>query len=317
MADYLVGEASSVLATLEDGRFQCCVTSPPYWGLRDYGAREQLGIEPTPEEYVTRLVSILRGVRRVLRSDGSLWLNLGSTYIGGRNGGVGANSMFHKRGNGGRNHQAARDAWKVRAEHGTHRRAPGWKAKDLVLIPAMVAIAARADGWWLRSECIWVKSSPMPEPAVDRPGRAHEQVFLLTKSARYFYDRRAVGRALAPSTVRDHRKTGVVGQGYADLTTAWPLPPTPYRGAHFATMPVGLAEICIRASSRIGDEVLDPFGGAGTTALAATRLGRRSTLIDINPAYESLARDRLRGLQGTLAQAEAVAGIGEVDDVVA
>ena len=175
------------LASFKDGSVHCCVTSPPYWGLRDYGVDGQIGLEATVEEYVAKLVDVFRAVRRVLRDDGTLWLNLGDTYMGGRNGGMGEKSQITSS----RNHDAARAAWKASGGR-THRRNPGLKPKDLVGVPWRVALALQADGWWLRSDIIWHKPNAMPESARDRPTLVHEYVFLLSKSARYHYDADAI-----------------------------------------------------------------------------------------------------------------------------
>ena len=297
----LVGDVRQTLPTLPDASVQCCVTSPPYFGLRDYGHDWQIGLEQTPDEYVAQMVSVFREVRRVLREDGTLWLNLGDSYAaqGGAHGGrednqrgVGAKRL-HMEGAG---DQMA-------------RRAPsGVKPKDLLGIPWRVAFALQADGWYLRSDIIWHKPNPMPESVTDRPTKAHEYVFLLTKSARYYYDAGAIaedsvvpaGRVMAfgsPSQVGTLR--GDVGRvrvddGTRNARTVWPIATQPYKGAHFATMPPTLAERCIKAGTKAGDTVLDPFGGAGTTGLVADRLGRDAILCELNPSYADLARARIK-----------------------
>ena len=291
---------------------QCVVTSPPYWGLRSYlleGSEDkslELGLEPTPDEYVSAMVAVFREVRRVLRDDGTLWLNLGDTYVsnpGDRNkvGGFQANPSPAR---------ALAESAMSFNKHGK-----GIKPKDLVGIPWMVAFALRADGWYLRSDVIWSKGSCMPESVTDRPTRSHEYVFLLTKNSRYFYDHEAVKE---PSLTGDPRKPHGPGQasiggrpasGHRDednvrtgdtanrnRRSVWTLNSRPYKGAHFATMPTALAEVCIKAGSRPGDTVLDCFSGSGTTGYVANRLGRNYIGTDLNIDYLPLAEARLRGM---------------------
>jgi DNA modification methylase len=305
----LIGDCLEVLRGLPDGMAQTCVTSPPYYGLRDYGHVGQIGLEETPDAYVARLVDVFREVRRVLRDDGTLWLNLGDSYA--RAGGTDRQiSSTCKVGN----------TLKTLEMLPCRKQAPpdGLKDKDLLGIPWMVAFALRADGWWLRQDIIWHKPNPMPESVTDRCTKAHEYVFLLTKSARYFYDAAAIAEDAAYTGI-----TGMDGSGFKppqnfsgkhsggsetlparktvpgmddgkrNARSVWPIATQPYSGAHFATMPTALAERCIRAGSKPGDMVLDPFGGAGTTGLVADRLGRSATLIELNPEYARLARERI------------------------
>lgn len=290
------GDALASLRTLPDASVQCCVTSPPYWGLRDYGAEGQIGQESTPEEYVARLVAVFREVRRVLADDGVLWLNLGDTYAATTRGSSGKGDK--QRSNAGT--LIADRRWAV---------PDGLKPKDLVGIPWMVAFALRADGWYLRSEVIWSKPNPMPESVTDRPTKAHEQVFLLTKSARYRYDAEAIREAATdPQTHAGKRQNqaatgagfeirgGLTNQAPRDTRNArsvWAITPEPCALAHFATMPPELARRCILAGSRRADIVLDPFGGAATTALMALAHGRRAILCEINPDYIALQHERL------------------------
>ncbi len=301
----MIGDCLKVLRGLPDGMAQTCVTSPPYYGLRDYGHVGQIGLEETPDAYVARLVDVFREVRRVLRDDGTLWLNLGDSYAaqGGAHGGrddnqrgVGAKRL-HAEGAG---DQAAR------------RPAQGCKPKDLLGIPWMVAFALRADGWYLRSAIVWHKPNPMPESVRDRPTSSYENVFLLSKRASYYYDAAAIAEpADFPGDDRHNRtdarkvsdpmcadggsraRTGNPTGLTRNARNVWTIATQPYRGAHFATMPPDLAERCIKAGSRPGDTVLDPFGGAGTTGLVADRLGRSATLIELNPEYARLARERI------------------------
>ncbi|MDB5413214.1 MAG: methyltransferase [Rubritepida sp.] len=298
--DILVGDSLEVLRGLPAASVQCCVTSPPYFGLRDYGQAGQIGLEPTPDAYVARLVEVFAEVRRVLRPDGTCWLNLGDCYASA--GGP----------------QVAQTKWNIEGASdgqsaGLTRRPPACaKPKDLLGIPWMVAFALRADGWYLRSDIVWAKPNPMPESVKDRPTNAHEHVFLLTKSERYFYDRDAIREEAVsdhPSGngfKRDARESykdanGARGSdaqwtgvgGYRNARNVWTITPQPFKGAHFATMPPALVERCIKAGSRPGDAVLDPFFGAGTTGLVARRLGRSCTGIELSPAYAEIARARL------------------------
>jgi DNA modification methylase len=292
----LIGDCLEVLRGLPDGMAQTCVTSPPYYGLRDYGCDGQIGLEATPDAYVARLVDVFREVRRVLRDDGTLWLNIGDSYA--RAGGTDRQiSSTGKVGN----------TLKTLEMLPCRKQAPpdGLKDKDLLGIPWMVAFALRADGWWLRQDIIWHKPNPMPESVTDRCTKAHEYVFLLTKSARYFYDADSIreaptGRTDALSVIntganneREKRTLNNDGTIGANARSVWPIATQPYSGAHFATMPPALAERCIKAGSKPGDIVLDPFGGAGTTGLVADRLGRSATLIELNPEYARLARERI------------------------
>jgi DNA modification methylase len=305
----LIGDCRTRLAELAPASVQCCVTSPPYWGLRDYGVDGQIGLESSPAEYVEQLVGVFREVRRVLRDDGVLWLNLGDSYIGAGNGEQGA---------GGQCADRAASRLGVREAKRAKSTGHGLKSKDLVGIPWRVAFALQADGWWLRCDVVWAKPSPMPESVTDRPTRAHEFVFLLAKSERYFYDAKAIAeRAVseAPSGSKErkdraefggvnsdrHQKFSVpwadVG-GTRNARSVWTIASQPYSGAHFATMPPTLVERCIMAGSRIGDTVLDPFLGSGTTGMVAEALGRRWIGCELNPDYAELikARTAQRGL---------------------
>jgi DNA modification methylase len=312
----LIGDALARLREIPDDSVHCCVTSPPYWGLRDYGVEGQIGLEETPEAYVARMVEVFAEVRRVLRGDGTCWVNLGDSYAGSW-------------GNQGR-----------KEERGTQRpinapmmqnlapypdkrtRTGSWvndhptlKPKDLVGIPWRVAFALQADGWWLRSDIIWHKPNPMPESVTDRPTKSHEYVFLITKNDRYAYDSDAIrepdsgtdhprfvldGPSLEPSggLKSPHRgirtAEGRNGQG-RNARSVWTIAPQPFPGSHFATMPPALAERCIKAGCPSGGTVLDPFGGAGTTGLVADRLQRNAVLIELSPVYAEMARARIQG----------------------
>jgi len=307
----ITGDCATVLPTLPAESVQCCVTSPPYFGLRDYGHEGQIGLEETPEAFVSRLVSVFREVRRVLANDGTLWLNLGDSYAGswGAQGKQGAGGQMATR----RISEARQVA--AHPKRGSHTgtiRQMGLKPKDLIGVPWAVAFALRADGWLLRSDIIWAKPNPMPESIADRPTKAHEYLFLLAKSERYHYDADAIAepsvsdRPAGNGYKRDARLTtrGAGGPRGGDTPwqptetrnrrTVWTIPTRPFHGAHFATFPVDLVEPCILAGSRPGDTVLDPFAGAGTTGLVADRLGRSFVGIEINEEYATMARERIR-----------------------
>lgn len=316
------GDCREVLATLPAGSVQCCVTSPPYYGLRDYRVAGQIGLEASPDVYVGELVAVFREVRRVLADDGTVWLNLGDSYAGswgaqGRGGAPSASSTLEGHGHRGggpklRGLSAVQIAAAPKRERtGSVAHLGGVKEKDLLGITWMVAFALRADGWFLRRDIIWHKPNPMPESVRDRPTSAHEYVFLLSKSAQYFYDAAAIAEpAEFPVGTREDRRRGEFGgKGAAgpvgrepfrairetrNARSVWTIPTQPYAGAHFATMPRDLAERCIKAGSRGGDTVLDPFGGAGTTGLVADRLGRNAVLIELNGDYARQAEQRMR-----------------------
>ena len=292
------GDCLTVLRTMEAESVNCVVTSPPYWGLRDYGTNGQLGLEATPEQYVAKMVGVFREVRRVLRSDGTLWLNMGDSYAVGK-----LKTSYNGDG-------SADLGWTNKRS----RKAPlGLKPKDLVGIPWRLAFALQADGWWLRSDIIWSKPNPMPESVTDRPTKAHEYVFLMTKSARYFYDAEAVKERSEPSsggfqsraerglTVHGNGETGqALGRGgfvaYTGLhnrRTVWEIPTQPYPEAHFATFPEKLVEPCILAGCPRGGTVLDPFAGSGTTLLVAAKHGHKAIGIELKPEYLELARKRV------------------------
>ena len=302
------GDALDTMRTWPDGCVDCVVTSPPYWNLRDYGVAGQVGLESSPEEYVAKLVAVFAEVRRVMRDDATLWLNLGDSYAasqmgGGGGGGAGRSTLV-----GTPNEEIARFV---------HRPQHGLKPKDLCGIPWRVAFALQADGWWLRSDIIWAKRAPMPESVTDRPTRSHEYVFLLSKSARYYFDQDAVmDVALQPigkerrsgcrsweelrvggTATNNGTSTSILGsnQGapFRNIRDVWTLGPEPFAEAHFAVMPTKLVEPCIKAGSRRGGVVLDPFAGAGTVGVVCRRLDRRFIGTELSPTFARMARKRI------------------------
>lgn len=307
------GDCRSSMASLSPESVQTCITSPPYWGLRDYGHAEQIGLESSPAQYVGELVDVFRAVRRVLKDDGTLWLNLGDSYASV----AGGYDSTGSRGTSATISSKTQSA----VVKGRNRTPPeGLKPKDLVGIPWRVAFALQADGWWLRSDIIWSKPNPMPESVTDRPTKAHEYVFLLTKSERYLYDADAIrepisdgsaaryeyafGGPKSDALVKANRdgvgvRTRVVGDRTVpdgrNRRTVWTISTKPFSGAHFATMPWDLAEPCVLAGSRPGDLVLDPFTGSGTVGMVALRHGRSFVGCEINPEYARMARDRISG----------------------
>ena len=303
MIRVLHGDCRELLPTLPDASVQCVVTSPPYYGLRSYlpdghpDKSLELGLEATPDEYVAQMVAVFREVRRVLRDDGTVWLNLGDSYAASTKGSGGHNPK----------QDSNRGSW---MDDCSWRIPSGLKPKDLLMMPARVALALQADGWWLRSDIIWHKPNPMPESVTDRPTSSYEHVFLLTKRSRYFYDADAVredaeyGRSVETASWHAKADAGSAGVRFSNTSTpgnggtrncrnVWTIATSPYRGAHFATFPPELAERCIRAGSKPGDTILDPFGGAGTTGLVADRLQRNVVLIELSPGNCDQSRDRI------------------------
>ena len=288
------GDCIEAMRTLPDASVHCCVTSPPYWGLRDYGHDGQIGLESTPEAYVARMVEVFREVRRVLREDGTCWVNLGDSYSATTKGSSGVGKNATNKGT-----LIADRVWQV---------PPGLKPKDLVGIPWRVAFALQADGWWLRQDIIWHKPNPMPESVRDRCTKAHEYVFLMTKSERYFYDAEAVSEAAATAGQKGlgfyPGRAGAMGRKPSgneakdpsegtrptvrNRRSVWTVTTKPYSGAHFATMPPDLVEPCIKAGCPECGTVLDPFAGSGTTLAVAAELGRSGIGCELNPEYIEL-----------------------------
>lgn len=303
----ITGDALEALRQLPDGCCSTCVTSPPYYGLRDYGTDGQIGLEQNPEEYVEKLVEVFREVRRVLRDDGTLWLNIGDSYATRS----GNNPPTNTRNSCG---------------HTAKKVPSGYKYKDLIGIPWLLAFALRADGWYLRADIIWHKPNAMPEAVKDRPTKAHEYIFLLSKRSAYYYDAEAVKEAAAGFGPDDHRRKrgnartfrggsaythdqakensarvereshGLVQNetGKRNRRSVWTVATRPYKGAHFATFPEALARPCILAGSKPGDIVLDPFAGSGTTGAVAVKEGRDFIGIEINPTYSKMTEQRIQ-----------------------
>lgn len=296
------GDVLNVLKTFPDESIHCCVTSPPYWGLRDYGVEGQIGLEKTPEEYVSKMVEVFREVKRVLRDDGTLWLNLGDSYAGncsrtstGRAGlGNPREGVFTKKGE-------------------------GIKPKDLVGIPWMVSFALRADGWYLRQDIIWHKPNPLPESVKDRCTKAHEYIFLLSKNRKYYFDNEAIKEDAKPESEKRYKSTFYTGKkeisgqgrpgnasntpGYKKWTgkrnkrSVWTVTTKPFKEAHFAVFPEDLIEPCILAGCPEGGIVLDPFMGSGTTAVVALKHNRNYIGIELNPEYIKIAEKRVSEIE--------------------
>ena len=263
-SEIFVGDSLAILRGIEADRYQSCVTSPPYWGLRDYGIVGQIGAEPTLQEYIDHLVVTFREVRRVLKPTGTLWLNVGDGYT-----------------SGGRSWRHADKKNPARGMDYRPKTPQGLKPKDLIGVPWRLAFALQADGWYLRSDIVWNKPNAQPESVKDRPSRSHEYVFLLTKGERYFYDHAAVKeKALKKGALRNKR-------------TVWDVNTQSFPDAHFATFPTALVEPCILAGSGPRDRVLDPFFGAGTVGLVCTELGRPFDGIELKEEYADLSRRRL------------------------
>lgn len=284
------------MQSIPDQSVQTCITSPPYWGLRDYGQGDQIGLEETPDEYVNQMVQVFREVWRVLEDDGTLWLNIGDSYAG---------NMSRASNNGRAGFGSERE--------GVFNRMPdGLKPKDLVGIPWRLAFALQNDGWYLRQDIIWAKPNPMPESVTDRCTKSHEYLFLLSKSRQYFFDHVAIKEPVATNVGDAKIKFG--GNKYGDSDDpkhatksgnvwvptdtrnkrdVWTIPTKPYKGAHFAVMPEALVEPCILAGSSVGDTVLDPFTGSGTVGMVALRHNRNFVGTELNPDYAAIAVNRI------------------------
>lgn len=260
-----IGDARKLLATMPENHFDCIVTSPPYWGLRDYGVEGQIGAENTVDEYINDLVQLFREARRTLSNDGTLWLNIGDSYTSGG--------------------RTWRDADAKNKGRAMEYRAPtpeGLKPKDLIGVPWKLAFALQADGWYLRTDIIWNKPNCQPESVKDRPTRSHEYVFLFSKSEKYHYDWQAIMEpASDPKQKSKNRRT------------VWNINTEPYPGSHFAVYPRALVRLCISAGSKENGRVLDPFFGSGTTGVVCNELNRECTGIELNQEYAQMAQERL------------------------
>lgn len=295
-ARILIGDVRTRLSEIPDQSVQSCVTSPPYWGLRDYGEADQIGLEQSPNEYVEQLVQVFREVKRVLKDDGTLWLNLGDSYAGG----AAASGGKQRLGPNG-------DLDNQRNEVGLKKVGNGLKQKDLVGIPWRVAFALQADGWYLRQDIIWAKPNPMPESVTDRCTKSHEYLFLLSKSPRYYFDNDAIKEIGAGrSDLGKMKYEGRMGEmsGWKNDNTiiprptrnkrsVWNIAPKPFKGAHFAVMPEALVEPCILAGSKAGDLILDPFSGSGTVGLVALTNNREYLGVELNLQYAEMSVKRI------------------------
>jgi DNA modification methylase len=342
------------LKQMPDQYVECCITSPPYFGLRDYGMAGQIGLEETPEAYVEKMVAVFREVRRVIKDDGTLWLNLGDSYSSHKD----CKSIGQTIAAGtSREHAHEMELGKSRVRDSKMLKSQGYKNKDLIGIPWMVAFALRADGWYLRQDIIWHKPNPMPESVTDRCTKAHEYIFLLSKSQRYYYNADAIKTQVADATIQrlsqqiekqkgservpgktngnmkavgpgrkprpDDSRGGnqgsergipamaidgngvknhsgyfdscgnLIGEGMANKKSVWVVPTMPFSEAHFATFPEDLIVPCIKAGCPEGGTVLDPFMGAGTTALVAHKLNRNYIGTELNPEYCQIAEKRI------------------------
>jgi DNA modification methylase len=263
----IIGDSRTILKALPKNVFQCCITSPPYWGLRDYDVRGQIGAESSIDDYIKDLVKIFREVRRTLRDDGSLWLNIGDSYTSGN--------------------RTWRDADSKNPARAMSYRPPtpkGLKPKDLIGVPWKLAFALQKDGWFLRSDIVWNKPNCQPESVKDRPTRSHEYVFFMTKSKDYFYDFEAAQEQTLERNGKKNRRT------------VWNINTEPFKGAHFAVFPPQLVKVCLLAGSKPGSIILDPFLGSGTVAMVCRQYGRRCVGIEIKPQYARIAKGRLTSI---------------------
>tara|TARA_B100000424_G_scaffold3747_1_gene2781 strand:+ start:235 stop:1146 length:912 start_codon:yes stop_codon:yes gene_type:complete len=296
------GDVRETLPNLWQYKAQMCVTSPPYYGLRDYGGEEnQVGQEETPEEYINNMVDIFRLVRDNLMDDGTLWLNIGDSYYNYRPG----KGQSYPKQSVSKTKQDLPDKCNKRGN-----KLEGLKEKDLIGIPWMLAFALRQDGWYLRQDIIWHKPNPMPESVRDRCTKSHEYIFLFSKSKKYFYDNEAIKEDAKDWGVRNrvngkYHNKGTGLQPHTGLTksypkknkrSVWSVTNKPYKGAHFAVFPPDLISPCILAGSRVGDLVLDPFMGSGTTAMVSKQLGRDYLGCELHSDYSELAEKRINGV---------------------
>lgn len=316
-ARILIGDNRATLQTLETGSVQTCITSPPYWGLRDYGEDEQLGMEQTPADFVENLCKVFDEVWRVLADDGTLWLNLGDSYTSVHTGGQkSAKSTV------GANHDGAQEI----RQNKSNPKSYGLKDKELVGVPWRVAFALQERGWYLRQDIIWAKPNPMPESVTDRCTKSHEYMFLLTKQPKYFFDHEAI-REQAVSTGKPRQfgannQVGTLRQdigriyedsGLRNKRDVWTVNTSRFKGAHFATYPPELIEPCVLAGSREGDWVLDPFSGSGTTGVVALMHGRNYVGCELNPDYADISLNRIQDSVGMLGEVEVISDAIELE----
>jgi len=311
MIRILQGDCTESLKTLEDGSINTCITSPPYWGLRDYGVDGQLGSEETAEEFIDGMVGVFREVKRVLRDDGTLWLNMGDSYAMSSIRGKDSNFSGHL---GSMKHWGKEGSIRL----GNRNLPFNLKAKNLIGMPWRLALALQADGWYLRQDIIWHKPNPMPESVRDRCTKSHEYIFLLSKKAKYYYDHEAIKEDSkfpdGPTSPQKIQK----GKGEYGMDTrgglsklgplakrnkrsVWTVTTKPFRGAHFATFPKDLIEPCVLAGCPEGGTVLDPFGGSGTTGIVAAGHNRNAVLLELNAEYIELAKARIEKDMGIFA----------------
>jgi len=302
--EIVIGDCREIMRRWSaDGvKVQTCVTSPPYFGLRDYGVDGQIGLEQTPEQYIAAMVEVFRCVKDILVDDGTLWLNIGDSYASYRDGKATPDTTR------GDSTGTLVPKGSARNRMASTFQGSGVKHKDLIGIPWMLAFALRADGWYLRQDIIWHKPNPMPESVRDRCTKAHEYIFLLSKSERYFFDSEAMQEDAVKGAAGSSFNTGKnathqmgrssnaerVEDGKRNRRSVWTVATRPYKGAHFATFPPALIEPCILAGSRVGDIVLDPFMGSGTTAFVAKSHQRNYLGCELNPNYVDLQRDRVK-----------------------
>ena len=310
------GDCIETLKQLNEQSVNTCITSPPYWQLRDYGESDQLGLEDTPEEFVDNLVKVFREVKRVLRDDGTVWLNLGDTWMGGGGGNYNKTGISQAGGQHLTNVRNRKDFIKK----------SGVKAKDLVGIPWRVALALQQDGWYLRQDIIWHKPNPMPESVKDRCTKAHEYIFLLSKSPKYYFDNEAIKEDSIYAPNKTHEKERAKGyykgkwsnpekgsrhdgsfkaiRDKKNKRSVWKVPTKGYKEAHFATYPTALIEPCVLAGCPIDGVVLDPFAGSGTTGIVAANHGRNAVLLELNKEYIDIAERRIKDEAGIFAKTE-------------
>lgn len=311
------GDCREVLKTLPDQSINCCVTSPPYYGLRDYGMSEQIGLEKTPEEFINELTDVFREVKRVLTDDGTLWLNIGDSYWGSGSSGYDFTGKLTEASKLQEGSKGTINLSRIPKRIGNVN---GYKNKDLIGIPWMLAFALRNDGWYLRQDIIWHKPNPMPESVTDRCTKSHEYIFLLSKKPKYYFDHEAIqeeakaeyeGRykyEFMTGKQQEHfRPDGAVNTmgikeytGMRNKRDVWSVTTKPCREAHFATFPEDLIEPCILAGCPIGGVVLDPFFGSGTTGRVAAKFNRHYLGIELNPEYIEISNRRTNQVQMTM-----------------